>query len=111
MLLLMAPKAELPEGLAFHCDRCRVVIPEDAPRPDIAGDIEVRCEEIARHKLAWFNPRASARHQHIMACAAWHMVYWHALRSETPHAESAAYLKRFKLQPELHWRTSRIAQS
>lgn len=106
--------AELPAGLAFHCERCRVVIPADAPRPDgsdITGDTELSCEFVARHRLAWFNPKATPRHQHIMASAAWELVYHQHLRGEQPHAESVAYLRQFKLQPEEHWKTSAAAEA
>jgi hypothetical protein len=102
----------LPEGLEFHCDRCRVVIPTEAPRPDADDDLAAGyCESIARAKLTWFNPKASVRHQHIMASAAWELVYHFHLRAETPHAGSVEYLRQFKLQPELHWRASAVAAS
>jgi len=109
--LLPAPKRELPEGLEFHCERCRVVIPADAPRPDVDDDfasaeIERQCEFIARHKLAWFSPKASPRQQHIMASAAWELVYHRQLKAEKPHPQSIEYLRRFKLQPEEHWKAS-----
>src|SRR6185437_7511386 len=100
--LLPAPQRRLlPEGLEFHCDRCRLVIPAEAPRPDADDDLKPsHCEFIARHKLAWFNPQASVRHQHIMASAAWELIYHYHLRGETPHWRSLEYLRQFKLQPE-----------
>ena len=104
--LLEAPKTQLPYGLAFHCRRCRVVIPLDAPSFETPGD----CETVAKHRLAWFNPKASARHQHTMATAAWEMIHWHRIHRD-PHPAAVAYKQQFNRRPEEHWASSAVAKA
>jgi hypothetical protein len=92
---------ELPEGLVFHCGKCLVVIPADSPRPD-GGD----CEFVARHKLAWFNPKETIAGQHCMAVAAWSLIYHEALSVSVPHVEGVEYIRQFKRERKDHFAQS-----
>ena len=60
----------LPEGLTFHCDECKLVIPADSPRP--AG---AECASVARAKLSHFYPDETRAAQHAMATATWSLIH------------------------------------
>lgn len=91
---------ELPEGLVIHCDKCNIVIPSDAPRPE-GGD----CEFVANHKLAFFNPKETLAGQFCMAAAAWSLIY-HQPLSARACPESVEYHRQFKLERKSHYAQS-----
>ena len=99
--------AGLPEGLVYHCESCRVVVPAEAPRPETPGD----CATVAKHKLAWFNPEASLRHQHVMATGAWELIHWHHLHGDAKHAACVDYKRQFNRRPDEHWQNSEVAKA
>lgn len=91
----------LPEGLVLHCEKCRIVIPTDAPKlPDSY------CEWVAAAKLTWFDPNTTRAGQHCMAVAAWELVYHRALTEG--HAEGIEYKQKFKLKRKEHYAESAV---
>lgn len=92
-------KAPLPEGLVFHCEECRVVIPSDSPRPEGAD-----CAFVALHKLAPFYPNETVAFQFCGAVAAWELIHDAPLRSG--HVESLQYRRQFKQERRSHFDAS-----
>jgi hypothetical protein len=93
----------LPEGLVVHCDKCNLVIPSDAPRPD-----ESDCGFVALHKLAYFNPSETVAAQHLMAVAAWSLIYHKSLLG---HPESAEYHSKFQQDRKGHFAESAVRKA
>lgn len=92
---------DLPKGLVYHCDACKIVVPEDSPCPE-GGD----CAVIADVRIAIFNPYATLKAQHTMASAAWQMIYHQAIADK--EAASAEYLHRFHHAPRDHFQDSAL---
>jgi hypothetical protein len=95
---------KLPEGLAVHCDSCKVVVPSDAPR---SGQCD--CEYVALHKLAWFNPAETLAGQFAMATAAWALIYEAALRAGD--AECVQYRRQYQMERKAHFAGSAARQA
>lgn len=93
---------QLPEGLVYHCDECNLVIPSDAPRPS-----DPDCEFVALHKLAYFNPSETVAAQHVMAVAAWSLIYH---KSRVGHPESTEYHSKFQQDRKGHFAESVVRQ-
>ena len=90
----------LPEGLVVHCNKCNLVIPSDAPKPD-----ESDCEFIALHRLAWFDPSATIAAQHCQAVATWSLINHKSL---VGHPESVEYHSKFKKDRKGHFAESAV---
>lgn len=90
----------LPEGLVVHCDKCNLVIPSDAPKPD-----ESDCEFVALHKLAWFDSSASVVAQHCQAVATWSLIHHKSL---VGHPESTEYHQEFNNDRKGHFAKSAV---
>jgi hypothetical protein len=95
---------ELPQGLTVHCEKCNIVIPSDAPRPE-GGD----CAFVALHKLTWFNPKETITGQHCMATAAWALIYHETISAA--HPESVSYLRQFKHERKAHFTASAVRKA
>jgi hypothetical protein len=97
--------ATLPAGLKVHCDDCKVAIPADAPAPP-EGD----CMFVAQHKLAWFHPQETPAAQHVMAVAAWSLIYDAPLKAGT-HPESVEYMRQHRASRKAHFAVSAVRQA
>jgi hypothetical protein len=95
----------LPAGLKVHCAACQVVVPSDAPAT-AAGD----CAFVALHKLAWFHPYETPAAQHVMAVAAWSLIYNEALAKRTD-APSSDYMAAFRANRKAHFAASAVRQA
>jgi hypothetical protein len=95
----------LPEGLVIHCEKCDLVIPADAPRPE-GGD----CAFVSLHRLACFRPQETVAGQHAMATAAWSLIYHDVLSSKT-HPESVEYMCQFKKERKAHFHSSAVKKA
>lgn len=91
----------LPEGLVFHCEKCNLVVPVEAPRPD-----DPNCEFVALHKLSWFNPKETPAGQFAMATAAWALIHHNALSPEFADPESVEYRRAFQKERKVHYKAS-----
>ena len=100
----MSVEIALPAGLEVHCEACQVVVPSDAPKLEGAD-----CEFVARHKLAWFNPKESPAGQHCMAAAAWELIHDAPLRAG--HPDAVAYLRAFQRDRKNHFAQSALRQA
>ena len=92
-------KHPIPSGLQIHCSKCDLVIPADAPTPDIAD-----CEFVSKHKLAWFNPNETIKGQHTQAVATWALIHDQAIKNE--HPESMGYLHQYQKAHKEHFNSS-----
>ena len=97
----MKPHINLPAGLVVHCAHCNLVVPSDAPQPAESG-----CEFVALHKLAFYKPIETLAGQHVMAVAAWALIYSTALGVSEP--ASAAYHKAFWRSRKAHFQASAV---
>lgn len=79
----------LPAGLRFHCAGCEIVVPSDVPE---VPDALANCARVTRAKLGWFNPKETLAGQHIMAAAAWALIYEDALKAG--HGKACEYVRR-----------------
>lgn len=93
----------LPEGLKIHCEACGVVVPQDAPTPNIAS-----CAWVAANKMAWFDPSETLAGNHVMAVAAWALVHHKALSPEIAHPESVEYLRQHRADRKQHFSSSLV---
>lgn len=89
----------LPDGFVYHCERCSIVIPAEAPR--VGGQ---DCVSIAETGLAWFNPRETIAGQFCMAAAAWELIHHQALQNG--YAECVEYMRRFRQERKQHFAAS-----
>lgn len=92
----------LPAGMEFHCKDCHIVIPADAPRPE-GGD----CIALARSRMCPFKPFESLAGQHVMAAAAWGLIY-HAELKVNAHPESTEYNRRLWYDRKAHFGESAV---
>jgi len=91
----------LPTGLVFHCDKCKLVVPVEAPNIPNAA-----CEWVAQHKLSYYEPKTTIAGQHAMAVGTWELIHHQALTAGS--TEGIEYKQKFKLKRKEHYAESAV---
>jgi hypothetical protein len=90
-------------GLIVHCPLCNLVIPSDAPQPE-----SYDCEFVAKHKLAFYNPKETIAGQHVQAVATWALIYDAQLEGSEP---ATTYYKSFQKDRKTHFANSAVRKA